>query len=372
MSANSEAYRALYVHIPFCKQRCLYCDFETSAVEQDAPEMRSYTEQLCLDIMRASRARELNNIETIYIGGGTPSFLDSGSLSQLLYTLSLVLPANPSREWTMEANPESVTERLIRDIWALGVNRLSVGVQSFNDSELEALGRIHDAACAVRAIELAQTRFQNISIDLMCGIPGQTLDSFEHNILQAITLGVTHVSVYPLTIEQSTPFGRMLLEGRISDVNEDFQADCMECAAELLEAAGFYRYEVASYARAGYECKHNCAYWTGVSYLGLGRGAVSMAQDASGRARIKDGHEQERLNREQALAEDLMLGMRMSQGIGPELIAKAQQAFPRLQDTLDALVTRGLAQWQDGRFVPTQRGWLCGNELYGAMLDLTP
>lgn len=372
MSAHSEAYRALYVHVPYCTQRCLYCDFETRAIEQGAPEMRSYTEQLCLDIMRASRARDLNSIETIYIGGGTPSFLDSGSLSQLLYTLSLVLPTNPSREWTMEANPESVTEHLIQDIWALGVNRLSLGVQSFQGSELEALGRVHDAACAVRAIEYAHTRFQNISVDLMCGIPGQTLASFEGSIAEAIALGVTHVSVYPLTIEQNTPFERMLLEGRISDVDEDFQAACMERAAEMLEAAGFFRYEVASYARAGYECKHNCAYWTGVPYLGLGHGAVSMTQDANGRVRTKDGEEQERLSCVQALAEDAMLGMRMTCGISPELVQKIAHTFPNGAATFNALVERGLAQWQDGRFVPTMQGWLCGNELYGAMLDLAP
>lgn len=367
---SGQAYRALYIHIPFCKQRCAYCDFETNVAMQGTQEMRSYAEQLCLEVMRASRAGELKEIETIYIGGGTPSYLDSGSLSQLLYTLSLALPTNPAREWTMEANPDSVDERLIRDIWALGVNRLSIGVQSFNDEELRTLGRVHDSQAATQAITCAQTRFENVSIDLMCGIPGQTVETFEQSILQAIALGVTHVSVYPLTIEEGTPFDTLERSGTLPPIDEDLQALCMQLAAQYLCAAGFARYEVASYALPGFACKHNCAYWTGVPYLGLGRSAVSMSQDAKGRKRMQDGNVVDVLTPQEALAEDLMLGMRMTQGISAEMLAKAQAVFPNSAQVFAQLKVQGLVAEENGRLVPTETGWLFGNTVFEALLSL--
>ena len=174
-----DPYRALYIHIPFCASRCIYCDFTTRAVSRDDARMDTYVEDLCLQIRRLAKEGEFAGLRTIYIGGGTPTHLGLGRLTQLIYTLSLSINFEQIEEFTVEANPESLTETMVRDIWALGVNRLSLGVQSFDDGILTLLGRAHDAAGAITAIEAAKTRFENISLDLMCGIPTQTDAIFE-------------------------------------------------------------------------------------------------------------------------------------------------------------------------------------------------
>ena len=371
MIPDQDPYGALYIHVPFCKQRCRYCDFATQAIEPSAPELRTYTDDMILAIRRAGRAGLLGGVRTVYIGGGTPSFLGQKYLTELLYTLSLSMHLTEEVECTVEANPDSLGNRLVRDLWALGVNRLSMGVQSFSDTELQALGRVHSAQQARDAIAAAKERFENVSLDLMCGIPGQTLESFRESLKQAVSLGVTHVSVYPLTIEEGTPFDGMVQAGELPEVDPDFQADCMELAAEVLEAAGMRRYEVASYARPGFACQHNIAYWTGVPYLGLGEGAVSMTQTATERVRFDvRGEVLERLDAQEMLAEDLMLGMRMTEGVGPRLIQLARSTFTTFDDVCGELVERKLARWEGERFEPTTRGWLCGNELFVAFLNL--
>ena len=372
LPSECDSFRALYIHVPFCKRRCLYCDFATEAVDPLSPAIGRYVEDMVLSIRRASREGLLGHVETVYLGGGTPTFVGQKALAEILYTLSLSLFLTDQVECTIEANPDSLTLPLVRDLWALGANRISVGVQSFDDAELALLGRVHDADAACRAVELAHDRFSNVSVDLMCGIPGQTLATFERSLRTAIDLGVSHVSVYPLTIEEGTPFDRMVDAGELSDVDADFQADCMELASEVLSDAGMERYEVASYAKPGFACRHNKAYWTGVSYLGLGPSAVSMAQSAHERVRVQDGEVVERLDAAQMLAEDLMLGMRMTCGIGPDLLESARIVFPEFEAAVQVLVDKALARWEGVRFVSTKQGWLCGNELYGTLLDLAP
>lgn len=367
-----DPYRALYLHLPFCVRRCAYCDFATSAVAAESPEIDAYVEDLCLQIRRAAHRGDLADIRTVYLGGGTPSHVGQARLSMLLYTLSLSMRLEPDVECSMEANPESLTVAMVKDIWALGVNRLSLGVQSFDDAVLAILGRAHDAAGAVCAVEAAHERFENVSVDLMCGIPGQSCDSFAASVKRAIDLGVSHVSVYPLMIEPHTPFDRMVLAGEMPEPDDDVEADQMRLAADLLSAAGFLRYEVASYARPGFECAHNKAYWTGVPYLGLGRSAATMTQDASRRMRMQDGQVTDDLNAAQMAAEDLMLGMRMSVGVSDEALARATGLLPEVSAVFESLADKGLVVNAEGRWRPTERGWLCGNELYGAIFDLAP
>ncbi|MCB7036908.1 radical SAM family heme chaperone HemW [Eggerthella sinensis] len=367
-----DPYRALYVHLPFCVKRCAYCDFATAAVPADAPEIDAYVDELVLDIRRKAKEGELGALETVYLGGGTPSHVGLARLSMLLYTLSLSMHLTPEVECTMEANPESLTERMVRDIWALGVNRLSIGVQSFDDDVLRTLGRAHSADEARRAIEAAFTRFENVSLDLMCGIPGQSDESFEESVREAVRLGATHVSVYPLTIEPHTPFDAAVLAGELDEPDDDAEAAHMEIAERVLTEAGFARYEVASYARPGCESRHNIAYWTGVPYLGLGRSAATMTQNAARRMRVKDGQVTDDLDARQMAAEDLMLGMRMTVGVSDERVAQAAALLPELPATLDGLAERGLAEHREGRWRPTELGWLCGNELYGDLYDLAP
>ena len=367
-----DPYRALYVHLPFCVKRCAYFDFATSAMPSDDPRIDKYVEDICLQIRRKAREGELGAIETVYLGGGTPSHVGMARLSMLLYTLSLSMRLEPDVECSMEANPESLTPAMVRDIWALGVNRLSIGVQSFDDSVLAILGRAHDAAAAKKAVENAHERFENVSVDLMCGIPGQTLASFEASVATAIELGVTHVSIYPLTIEPHTPFDAMVLAGKLEEPDDDVEAEHMQAAERLLTEAGFERYEVASYAKPGFACKHNIAYWTGVPYLGIGRSAASMTQNSERRMRVQDGQVTDDLNRNEMFAEDLMLGMRMSRGVSDGLVAKASNVLPETLPTLETLKNQGLVEHENGRWRPTERGWLCGNELYGALFDLAP
>ena len=386
-----DPYKALYLHIPFCVGRCGYCDFATSAVERDSPAIDEYVESLVMDIRRASREGKLGAIETVYLGGGTPSYIGMRRLSMLLYALSMSMHLEPEVECTMETNPESLTAPMVRDIWALGVNRLSIGVQSFDDEVLRILGRAHDAEAARAAVRAAQERFSNVSVDLMCGIPGQSAESFAESVREAVALGATHVSVYPLTIEPHTPVDAAIMRGEMPEPDEDAEAAAMEEARCILEGAGFHRYEVASYARPGFESRHNTAYWTGKPYLGLGRSAVTMTQNAERRMRVQDGQVVDDLDARQMAAEDLMLGMRMARGISDEQVARAAAVIDGTMDTgassdsmpsgseggsvfaaFEDLAALGLVEHADGRWRPTDAGWLCGNELYGRLLDLAP
>lgn len=367
-----DPYRALYIHIPYCVKKCKYCDFASKALPSAASEIDDYIENLVFHIRRASKTGELAHIETVYIGGGTPSYVGAHRLSSLLYALSHFMRLEPDVECSMEANPESITYHLVNDIWALGVNRLSIGVQSFDDDVLRLLGRAHTAREAREAIACAKERFDNVSIDLMCGIPGQSLSSFKDSVLQAIDAGVTHVSVYPLTIEPGTAFYHDVIAGTMEEPDDDTEAEQMACAGELLAQAGFERYEVASYAKPGYQCRHNISYWTGVPYLGLGTSAATMTQNSERRMRKKDGVITDDLNVAQMRAEDLMLSMRMVQGVAIEAVEAAQNALPAVKQTFDELCDLGLCVRAEGRFKPTEKGWLCGNELYGRIFDLAP
>lgn len=366
-----DPYQALYIHVPFCKQRCRYCDFEADAVSPDDPFIQRYAEGVVKDIRDAGRSGELSEIKTVYIGGGTPTYV-SRVLTQLLYTLSLSMTLDSSVECSVEANPDSLTPALVRDMWALGVNRLSVGVQSFFDNELEALGRIHDAQAARNAIAAARERFDNVSIDVMCGIPGQSLETFLKSVEEAVSLGITHISIYPLSIEQGTDFYRCVNRGKMALPDPDFQAECMVQAASFLASCGFLRYEVASYAQAGYECRHNIAYWTGVPYMGLGPSAVTMTQNASRRMRKQHDQIIDDLDQQQMRAEDLMLRMRMTAGVPDRMVADARELLPDLPAVLDDLAQKGLVSHTQGAWRPTEQGWLCGNDLYGALFDLAP
>ncbi len=369
---HHDPYKALYIHIPFCKKRCIYCDFTTMAVDEASPRIGEYVEGIVAEVRKAMNEGELSEIETVYIGGGTPSFIGTRHLTSLLYALSVSIDLMPDTEFTLEANPESLTENLINDAWALGVNRLSLGVQSFNDDLLGFLGRVHSAEDARRAIRLAQTRFDNISVDLMCGLPGQTFEDFQASLEEAVALGVKHVSVYPLMVEPHTLLDAMVLSGEVTEEDQDMQALMMQMAPSILEPAGLLRYEVASYAAAGYECKHNIAYWTGKPYKGIGASAVTMTQNESRRMRVQDNQVVDDLDRRQIAAEDLMLAMRMTQGVSEQDVAQAALLLSQAPLVMRELVQQGFVEHAEGRYKPTLAGWLCGNELFGRILDLAP
>lgn len=365
-----DPYKALYIHIPFCKSRCLYCDFATRAQDGESAEVSEYFEGLVRRIRQLSKEGELGCIDTVYIGGGTPTHAGRANLTSLLYAIGVSMSLSPEVEFTVEANPESLDERMVDDLWALGVNRLSIGVQTFDDGLLTTIGRIHSADDARRAIRTAQRKFDNVSVDLMCGLPGQTLDGFTADVREALRLGVKHMSVYPLTIEEHTPMCNMVRAGEMDEPDEDLQADMMEAAESILREAGFMRYEVANYAIPGYESRHNSSYWQGVPYIGIGESATTMTQNRERRMRVQDGHVTDDLDARQMAAEDLMLAMRMAEGASDELVDETCELIPMTVEVLRSLEEDGLVEHSRGRWRPTKRGWLCGNHLYGALLDL--
>ncbi len=369
---SEKPYQALYIHVPFCTSRCSYCDFTTQAVERDDPAMQTYVEGLIGEILHHARARELAEVETIYLGGGTPTHLGSRLLTSLLYALSIYVPLADGGEFTMEANPESLSPAIVKDAFALGVNRLSLGVQSFDDEVLRFLGRAHDAERARGAFHIARERFENISLDLMCGIPGQSEASWEATLAQAIELGPDHISVYPLAVEEGTPLQVRIASGACAAVSDDRQGTDLERAETMLAQAGYVRYEISNYAKPGFESRHNRAYWTSLPYLGIGRAAVTMRESGSHRERVKDGVVVERLDAAQMAAEDLMLRMRLSEGATEEFLREKEALLPALPTVLDELCELGLIE-RDGRGVrPTHRGWLCGNEIFFRILALAP
>ena len=276
-------YRALYLHIPFCRAKCLYCDFDSRALTGCALEeaIGAYCEGLSAQLDAHGNAGELSEVETVYVGGGTPSLLGGRLVGLVDYVRAYCEPV----EFTCEANPESFTLDLAQALRAAGVTRISLGVQSLNASELKAIGRIHSAEQAMLAVAQAKAAGFSTSCDVMCGLPGQTLDTFAETLRSLVTLNPDHVSVYPLQLEEGAPLARMEEAGDVEVPDEDFQAQCMDLAAEVLKEAGYERYEVASYAKPGHRCRHNIAYWTGRPYLGLGRSAASMLDVCKGECR---------------------------------------------------------------------------------------
>lgn len=370
------AYRALYLHIPFCRSKCLYCDFESRGAAC-AAEVDSYLDQLESLIDAHAAKGALDGVETVYIGGGTPSLAGLRLASLVTLVRSVCDPV----ELTCEANPESFGSVLAEALRDAGATRISLGVQSLDPAELRAIGRIHSAGQALEALRRARDFGFSVSCDLMCGLPGQTLASWREtlDVLLDDANRPDHVSVYPLQLEEGTPLELLERRGAIEVPDEDFQADCMELASRALTGAGLARYEVASYAAPGHQCRHNIAYWTGRSYLGLGRSAAGMLDFGElGRDRVRQlddsGAELERehLTAREAAAEDLMLACRMVRGITPELLSRAERFIPRsqLDDACNRAVELGLAGWRDGSLVPSERGWLEGNELYGIFWSL--
>ena len=406
------AIEALYLHIPFCQSKCAYCDFDSVAacsLDDARAAQACYLDRLTNRVDAFGTAGLLDGVRTVYIGGGTPSLLGM----RLVELVRSVMQWCAPEEFTCEANPESFTSSLALQLARAGVTRISLGVQSLQEEELKAVGRIHSATQALDAICYAKDTGLDVSCDLMCGLPLQTQDSWAKSVAGLIEAGPCHVSIYPLTVEDGTPLALKVDSGRLVLPDEDEQADEMELARRFLVEAGFAPYEVASYALPGHACRHNIAYWTGIEYLGLGRSAASMlSRDTfrmssslfsdlaplDGAARIRvlqtddaaSTFEIEQLGIREAMAEDLMLACRMTRGIPQELLLRASAVFGKqiVADTWARAIELGLATWEapegenyvdassggvdffPGALAPTQQGWLEGNELFGLFWNL--
>ncbi len=406
---NQTATSALYLHIPFCSQKCFYCDFSSWSTRQDDSRMNNYVKALKHQLDEAAQLGLLSATKTVYMGGGTPSLLGQDAVDLAQHTSAIV---NPD-EFSIEANPDSLSNDLLASLTTGGVTRISLGVQSFNDNELKKLGRIHSADLAYDRVLAAKEHGYDVSIDLMCAVPEQTESSWEFSLSRFISLGVNHVSVYPLTIEDGTALAKQTQDKDTPWNAYDVQADRMQAASKMLQAAGFERYEVASYARNQKSCKHNKMYWTGESYLGLGTSAASMLtaaeydvlakvntslpnrpqnavrarlvvldaprKIAEGASLFSTEFDVEFLTQREAVAEDLMLHARLMEPILPSLLDESEQVFgaSRLHDVFDACVQDELLECVDAAdsgikasYRPTKKGWLLGNELYGRFWEL--
>ena len=264
----------IYVHIPFCKSRCRYCDFfSTTLLHLQIPYIEAVKAEAQL---RRSYLGE-QTISSIYLGGGTPSLLQSKQICSLLEALKENFAVADNAEITMEANPGDLSLEKLRHLRQTGVNRLSIGIQTFSDSALKLLGRRHTAHEATDVVSAArEAGFDNISIDLMYGLPGQTLEQLSNDIWHAIETGVEHISTYNLTYEDNTPLTQMLRQGLITQQPDDTLNRMAELIYEKLTAAGYIRYEVSNYCKPQYHSRHNSAYWYHIPYLGLGAGAHSF------------------------------------------------------------------------------------------------
>lgn len=339
----------IYVHIPFCYSRCAYCGFFSTT---ELSQRSTYVDAVLKEYeLRADYLPQDEPVRTIYIGGGTPSQLADTDLERLLRAL----PVNQAEEMTMEANPSDITEARLKAWQAMGINRLSIGIQSFDDGMLAFLNRRHDSMQAKQVIRLAQdSGYTNISIDLMYALPDQTMEQWQADIETALTFSVQHISSYCLSYEQGTPLWRLKQKGAVHETDDDLANAMYALLCQRLKEAGYSHYEVSNFAIPGYESRHNSSYWDDTPYLGLGAGAHSYdrtsrqwnAANLHNYLRdIMNGKipcQRERLTETEKYNERVMLGLRTSKGITAtdELLKKAQPyiASGRLRHTDGQLI----------------------------------
>jgi len=349
---------SIYIHIPFCRAKCLYCDFLSQA--DCATLFAPYVDAVCAHIAAKAGDFAGYEVETVFFGGGTPTVLAAADLARILDVLRNNFTFSAAVNITTEANPETVDAAYLQALHGAGFNRISFGVQSFNDTFLTAVGRLHSAARAKSAVrEAAAAGFDDINIDLMFALPFQTIEDFAACLDTAIALPVTHISCYALTIEDGTPLaGRHDLLDAVCD--EDTDRAMYHLAAERLTQNGFEHYEISNWARPGKLCRHNLGYWTGRQYAGFGAGAHSLI-DSKRLANTDDINAyvsgdfapivMEELDIDAAMAEFVILGLRLTQGINA---AEFQRRFGRgLTDTYGAIFAHLRAQ---GLLEPIKNG----------------
>ena len=372
----------LYVHIPFCVRKCPYCDFLSFpqiGEGRDFSLYQKYTEHVCAQ-MRLWKEKELS-VDTVFFGGGTPSLIGAANLIKLLETAKANFHITEDAEITLEANPGTVDQQMLYELKNVGFNRISFGVQSFDDHTLKVIGRIHDSQQAKEAVQMAkQAGFERISVDLISALPAQTMDSLMQSVMTAINLDITHISCYDLIIAEGTPFAKAVAEGRFEPLDDD-NAICMQrCASDKLEEAGFVHYEISNYAKDGHISRHNMHYWKNDPYIGIGCGAYGRYENiryhqantlAEYEADVLAGklwHEvDEEVTAQDEAFETFMLGMRLQEGVEFSAILEKLDAETAKdwQKKAERFKQLHILQEQDGRLSATKRGfeiqnaWLC-------------
>jgi len=368
---------ALYAHLPWCVRKCPYCDFNSHERADALPE-REYVDALVADIEGLLPSVWGRRLRSIFIGGGTPSLFSPESIDRLLAAIRARLPLEPDAEVTLEANPGTAEAGRFRGYRAAGVNRLSLGIQSFSDEKLRSLGRIHSAGEARRAIDMAQAAFDNVNLDVMYGLPGQTLAEARADAAEGLRFGTTHFSAYQLTLEPNTVFYSKPPQLPEHDASADMQLAVEELAA----AAGFEHYETSAFARPKRRCRHNMNYWEFGDYLGIGAGAhgkLSFADRVTRHERAKQPREylasagtlQEKVIAPRELPFEFMLNaLRLVEGVPAGMFAE-RTGLPGavILRKLQVAREKGLLEEDTLRIRPTRRGRLFLNELLQLFLD---
>jgi oxygen-independent coproporphyrinogen-3 oxidase len=367
MPTSATPVSSVYVHAPFCARRCVYCDFAVTVRRTgDLPAWIEALKAELAGLKGEGLFRLSGELDTLYIGGGTPSLLGPMAMQSLAEVLGPERLRSPDLEWTAEANPESFTDE-VADAWAeAGVNRISLGLQTFHEGALRWMGRLHGVEGPPRAVHAARMAgIDNVSVDLIFGLPAAVGRSWEEDLDRVLELDVPHVSLYGLTVEPRTPLGRAVAEGREPPVDEEQYRSEFIRAAEVFTAAGYLHYEVSNFARPGLEARHNSVYWQGAPYIGLGNGAHSYAHPVrrwnvrdfetyrAGLLRGEAAEEgREAVDPDGQALERVWLGLRTSDGIplGP--------AGTRQRLLVEKWADRGLATLRDGRVRLTVEGWL--------------
>jgi oxygen-independent coproporphyrinogen-3 oxidase len=372
--------KSLYIHIPFCRAKCSYCDFYSLPYKQDIAS--SYIEVLCKQIEKLTIT-----FSTIYVGGGTPTILDPHLFKKLLKSLEKII--GKKCEFSIEANPDSLDKDKIKLLLDGGINRISIGVQSLCDDKLKKLGRVHNAYQAKNGVELVKKEgFDNISIDLIFGVWQESLQDWQNELKKIITLPVTHISTYALSYEKNTPFFERLNKGEITPLEEEIVVSMYECAMDFLPQKGFDHYEVSNFAKKGYLCKHNLNYWDNSHYLGLGAAAVSFLEGVREKSvadvkgyidKLTKGlsfiDSREQLSKLRRAKETAALKIRTSKGINFRWF-RQKTGFDLLKlasKELDQLLSEGLIQYrkrqgQKSAIFLTKKGFLFCDSVSSALL----
>ncbi|ASA98790.1 TPA: oxygen-independent coproporphyrinogen III oxidase [Streptococcus agalactiae] len=359
-----------YVHIPFCTQICYYCDFSKVFIKNQPVD--AYLQAL----IREFRSYDITELRTLYIGGGTPTSISAVQLDYLLTELIRDLNLNTLEEFTIEANPGDLTVDKIEVLQKSAVNRVSLGVQTFNDKHLKRIGRSHNEAQIYSTIDALKTAgFQNISIDLIYALPGQTMDDVRSNVAKALSLNIPHLSLYSLILEHHTVFMNKMRRGKLHLPTEDLEAEMFEYIISEMERNGFEHYEISNFTKPGFESRHNLMYWDNVEYYGVGAGASGYLDGIRYRNRgpiqhylkgVSEGNarlSEEVLSKNEMMEEELFLGLRKKEGVS---IGKFEQKFgtsfeKRYGQIVQELQSDGLLKENNGFIQMTKKGLFLGD-----------
>lgn len=372
----------IYIHIPFCRSKCDYCDFYSQAGRED--RMDGYQKALLLHLKESALAAESFCVDTIYFGGGTPSFYGEKRLKELLAAIKKYYRVEKHGEVTFEANPDSASFQALRALRRAGFNRISLGFQSACPGELERIHRPHTAEQGDAAVAAARkAKLKNLSLDLIYGLPGQTMDSWRNTVEHALSLGPEHLSCYGLKVEEGTPLAARTAAGEVLP-DDDAQADMYLWTVERLARAGYVQYEISNFAKPGYESRHNLRYWRMEPYVGFGPGAhsdfggrrYSWIRDLEGYIQgVLEGgallDSEDLIPQDERGSEYLMLGLRTTQGIEEwEYRGRYFMDFSPIEERLAFFAAQGWAErTEEGRWRLTPRGFLVSNQLIGELME---